>query len=41
MGEIEVQDINKLAIDRHILKGCDTCKHESYGDLYAMCNDKV
>ncbi len=23
-GEIGVEDINKLAVDRHILKGCDT-----------------
>jgi hypothetical protein len=23
-GEIQVEDINKLAIDRHVLKGCDS-----------------
>ena len=23
-GEIKLEDINKLAIDRHVLKGCDS-----------------
>lgn len=23
-GEIGVEDVNKLAVDRHVLKGCDT-----------------
>jgi hypothetical protein len=31
-GEIKVEDINKLAIDRHVLKGCDTGQTISFWD---------
>lgn len=30
-GEIGVEDINKLALDRHILKGCDSVPSVGYG----------
>jgi len=33
-GEINADEVNKLAIDRHILKGCEGCKHESDGLIY-------
>ena len=40
-GEIGVEDVNKLAVDRHVLKGCKTTPSVGYWDSSKMPMDIV
>ena len=40
-GEIGVEDVNKLAVDRHVLKGCDTGQTIGFWDSSKITMDVI